>query len=102
MDGNNENEEKCSIIETPQKTTVNQQVSLSTSLQQVTNVCCINLYNLLDLATMCTILYSKTSQMRPHFSILLSLIIIIIIFIFIEFENVLSTIKIKLYVLITN
>lgn len=29
MNGNNENENKCPIIETPQKTTVNKQVSLS-------------------------------------------------------------------------
>jgi len=51
MNRNNENEEKCPIIKTPQNT-VKEQVSLSTSLQQITNVRYINLYNLLDLPTM--------------------------------------------------
>lgn len=51
MNGNNENENKCLIVETPQKTTANKQVSV-TSLQLFTNVCYINLCNSLDLPLM--------------------------------------------------
>jgi len=52
MKRHSEKKVKSPIIETPQKPIALQEVSLSTSLQQLINACYINLYNLLDLPTM--------------------------------------------------